>query len=150
MTEKIRSYSCNEKTGAYQMTQDICDKFVAYPIFHGDTQTVDVHARTDHEGMLEMRLEKNLAKISRTRDSSDIITRLYVEGEYGDLGYIGIDDVNPTGLNFITNFDYYREIGALTQEQDDAITAYLTQTATARSEIMTQTALNETAITTMQ
>ena len=111
-TEKVRTYNCNEKTGAYQMIQDLCDKFVAYPVFHGDTQTVDLLARARHDGMLEMTLDKNLTQISRTRDSSDIITRLYVEGEYGDLGYVGIDDVNPTGLNFLMDFGYYREIGA--------------------------------------
>lgn len=97
VTEKVRTYNCSEKTGAYQMIQDICDKFVAYPVFHGDTMTVDLLARANHVGMLEMMLDKNLAQMTRTRDSSDLITRLYVQGEYGDLGYIGIDDVNPTG-----------------------------------------------------
>lgn len=115
-TEKVRTYLCNTKTGAYQMIQDLCDKFLAYPIFHGDTMTVDLRARSDHTGMLEMSLDKNLAQMSRTRDSSDIITRLYVEGEYGDLGYIGIDDIDteekPKGLSYLLNFDYYRSIGA--------------------------------------
>ena len=97
VTEKVRTYNCSEKTGAYQMIQDLCDKFVAYPVFHGDTMTVDLLARANHVGMLEMMLDKNLAQMTRARDSSDLITRLYVQGEYGDLGYIGIDDVNPTG-----------------------------------------------------
>ena len=100
--------------------------------------------------MLEMSLDKNLAQMSRTRDSSDIITRLYVEGEYGDLGYIGIDDVNPTGLNFLLNFDYYRSIGALSAEQEQALTNYLTGLPSIKSLIMSTTALMESAITTLQ
>ena len=45
-------------------------------------------------------------------------TRLYVEGEYGDNGYVGIDDVNPTGLPFLLNFDYYRELGVFTEKHE--------------------------------
>lgn len=150
VTEKVRTYNCNEKTGAYKMIQDMCNKFVAYPVFHGDTQTVDLLARANHVGMLEMRLDKNLTKLSRKRDSGDLVTRLYVEGEYGDLGYVGIDDVNPTGLSFLLNFDYYREIGALTAEQETAITTYLTNTASVRSSIKTLSAQNEANITSLQ
>ena len=147
VTEKVRTYTCNEKTGAYKMIQDMCQKFVAYPVFHGDTQTVDLLARANHVGMLEMRLDKNLTKLTRKRDSGDLITRLYVEGEYGDLGYVGIDDVNPTGLPFLLNFDYYRSIGALSPEQETAITTYVTQTASTRATIRTLAAQNEADIT---
>lgn len=132
------------------MIQGICDKFVAYPVFHGDTMTVDIWPRTHHVGMLEMRLDKNLASMSRTRDSSDIITRLFVEGEYGDLGYVGIDDVNPTGLNYLLNFDYYRSIGALTQAQENAINTYIHEMPDIRQAIMEMTAENEAAITQLQ
>lgn len=149
-TEKIRTYNCSAKTGAYKMIQDLCDKFVAYPVFHGDTMTVDLLARSNHVGMLEMRLDKNLSKMSRTRDSSDIITRLYVEGEYGDLGYVGIDDVNPTGLNYLLNFDYYRSIGALTQAQETALSTYLNTVPEIRTQISTKTATNEANITQLQ
>ncbi len=47
--------------------------------------------------------------MDRKEDAADVITRLYIEGEYGDNGYVGIDGVNPTGLPFLLNFDYYRE-----------------------------------------
>lgn len=131
------------------MIQDLCDKFTAYPVFHGDTYTVDLLNRANHIGMLEMRLEKNLVKLARKLDSSDIITRLYVKGEYGDLGYVGIDDVNPTGLNFLLNFDYYREIGALTAEQEAAILEYVRVVAGYKGDIESDTARNETNITTL-
>lgn len=149
-TEMVRTYICNQKTGAYKMIQDLCDKFVAYPVFHGDTYTVDLLARKDHVGMLEMRLDKNLVKMSRKRDSNDLITRLNVEGEYGDLGYVGIDDVNPTGLPFLLNFDYYREIGALTPEQEAAIVDYTETAGVVRRNIRTLSAQNEANITQLQ
>ena len=148
-TEKVRTYICGEKTGSYQMIQDLCDKFCAYPVFHGDTQTVDLLARKRHDGMMEMRLDKNLTNMARKQDSSDIITRLYVEGEYGDLGYVGIDDVNPTGLNYLMDFSYFREIGALTAEQEATITSYTQTAGTLRQQIRTLAAENEAKITSL-
>ena len=154
VTEKVRTYNCSAKTGAYTMIQDLCDKFVAYPIFYGDTMTVDLRARSYHDGMLELRLDKNLAKLSRERDSSDLITRLYVEGEYGDLGYVGIDDIitpeKPKGVNYIMNFDYYKEIGALSPEQEAAIPTYLTTVSTLRQAIMSAGGTTEPEITELQ
>ena len=76
------------------MIDEICDIFVAFPTYHGDTKTVEIHARADKSGLLELNFGKNSDNIQRTSNSSDIITRLYVEGEYGDYGYVGIDDVN--------------------------------------------------------
>lgn len=145
--EKIRTYTCSEGTGTYTMIQELCDKFCAYPVFHGDTNTVDILNRENHVGMLEMTLQKNLSKLSRTLDSSDLITRLYVKGEYGDLGYVGIDDVNPTGLNFLLNFDYYREIGALTSAQEAALSTYISTMGTLKTQIETLGATNQTNIT---
>lgn len=140
-TEKVRTYNCSTKTGTYQMIQDLCDKFYAYPVYYFDdgVLTVDLLARARHDGLLEMRLDKNLSKISRKRDSSDIITRLYVEGEYGDLGYVGIDDIDtvykPAGLNCLIDFSYYDEIGALTNEQRQAIEDYKTNVGALRQQI---------------
>ena len=35
VTEKIRSYSCDTKTGAYTMISEICELFKARPVFNG-------------------------------------------------------------------------------------------------------------------
>ena len=124
-TEKVRSFSCDEKTGAYNMVTGICDLFMAYPTFHGSTKTVDIHAKSNKTGNMEINYGKNTDSLRRTPNSSDIVTRLYVEGEYSDFGYVGIDDVNPTGLNYLLNFDYYKEQGAFTQEHQNALDAYI-------------------------
>ena len=60
------------------------------------------------------------------KDSSKIITRMYVEGEYAEDGYVGIDSVNPTGLTYIMNFDYYKDIGLFTAEHEAALEEYET------------------------
>ena len=90
--EKVRTYTCNENTGTYNMVQGICEKFTAYPVFHGDTYTVDILNRANHGRTLEMRLDKNLAKMARKRESEDIVTRMYVRGAIDDLGYVGIEE----------------------------------------------------------
>ena len=61
-----------------------------------------------------------MTAIDRKEDAADVVTRLYVEGEYGDNCYVGIDDVNPTGLPFLLNFDYYRELVVFTEEHEEA------------------------------
>ena len=109
VTEKIRSLKTETKRGAYLLISDICKLFSAYPVYHGDSRTVDVISLNRHENLLELNFGKNLTAIDRKEDADNIVTRLYVEGEYADSGYVGIDSVNPTGLPFLLNFDYYRE-----------------------------------------
>lgn len=126
-TEKIRSYQCNTKTGAYNMVSGICTLFKARPVFRYDgvTRSVEIHANQDAEGFMELNFGKNMDKIVRKLDGSNIVTRLYVEGEYGDFGYVGIDSVNPTHLPFIFNFDYYKEIGLFTSAHQTALDDYV-------------------------
>lgn len=78
-----------------------------------------------HDGE-EVGTAYGVTAISSELDSTDIITRLYVEGEYADDGYVGIDDVNPTGLSYLLNFDYYKEVGLFTERHQAALDTYLT------------------------
>lgn len=41
-TEKIRTLKAEAKRGAYLLISDICELFSGYPVFHGDTRTVDI------------------------------------------------------------------------------------------------------------
>lgn len=75
--------------------------------------------------MWEMEVGRNLTAITKSMDSSAIVTRLYVEGDYDTNEYVGIDDVNPTGLNFLVNFDYYKEIGLFTGKHQEALDKYI-------------------------
>lgn len=123
-TVKIRSLSSNGKKGSYQLISDICDLFNAYPVYHGDTKTVDIRALSNKLPIRELYVGKNLDTLTVESNSDNIVTRLYVEGQYTDNGYVGIDDINPTGLPFLLNFDYYIENGLLSAEQQAAIETY--------------------------
>lgn len=129
VTEKIRSLKSDGKKGAYSLISSLCDLFKAYPIYHGDTKTVELRAMSHKTQERELLLGKNMTSLGVDDSSEALITRLYVEGEYGDYGYVGIDDVNPTGLSYLLNFDYYREIGLFTQTHETALTTYLSDMA---------------------
>lgn len=136
--EKKRSLSSESKVGSYQLINELCGLFNAYPVFHGDTKTVDLHALSDRNFVetRELYIGKNLDSLSVEYDSESIVTRLYVEGEYGDYGYVGIDDVNPTGLSYLLNFDYYKELGVFTDEHQKALDDYLKYMKEATAKIM--------------
>lgn len=124
-TAKVRSMSTNGKRGAYLLIQDICKLFHARPVFHGDTRIVDIHALEARDGLLELNYGKNIKSLERKENSENIVTRLYVEGEYGDYGYVGIDEVNPTGLSFLLDFSYYRQLGSFSDAHQAALDQYL-------------------------
>ena len=125
LTEKVRSLKSENKRGAYMLISDICKLFNARPIFDGDDKSVSIVSLNRYDSMMELNFGKNLTSIERKEDTANIVTRLYVEGEYGDHGYVGIDDVNPTGLPYLLNFDYFRELGLFTVEHEQALADYL-------------------------
>lgn len=136
VTEKIRSISSEGKKGAYQLVADICNLFNAYPIYHGATKTVDIRAMDNRLPLKEMFIGKNLDSLTVESNSNNIVTRLYVEGEYGDDGYVGIDDVNEglEGLPFLLNFDYYRQIGLFNAAHEQALETYITDIKAVKAE----------------
>ena len=135
VTEKIRSLNSNGKQGALGLITTVCNLFMAYPIYDTDNKTVALYNFNNRDMVIEGTVGVNLESLDVDYDSSDICTRLYVEGEYGDDGYIGIDDVNPTGLSYIMNFDYYREIGTFTAEHETALSTYISDVGTCKTQI---------------
>lgn len=126
-TEKVRSLKSDGKSGAYQLITDICNLFNAYPVFDGNSKTVSIYALNNKGNLYEMTIGKDIESLTVSYNSDDIITRLYVEGEYGDDGYVGIDDVNPTGLTYLMNFDYYKKIGLFTDDHQEALDLYYSE-----------------------
>lgn len=133
--EKVRTLKSSGKSGAYKLIADACNLFNAYPTYDSENKTVSIHALNNKKELREMTMGKDLNSLAVEVDSTDIITRLYVEGEYGDYGYVGIDDVNPTGLTYLLNFDYYRSIGVFTAAHEAALTTYLGSVKTAIDNI---------------
>ena len=133
--ERVRSMKCDGKKGALGLITTACNLFQCRPEFDTDQMKVNIYSLNNRKQILEAEVGKNLNTLSVNFDSSDICTRLYVEGEYGDYGYVGIDDVNPTGLSYLFNFDYYRSIGVFKQAHETALTTYLTNISSIKSQI---------------
>ena len=148
-TEKRRSISSDGKKGAYQLITEICNLFNAYPVFNGDVKKIDFRSLNHKLPQWEMTVGKNLNTLSVELDSDSIVTRLYVEGEYGDNGYVGIDDVNPTGLTYLLNFDYYKQTGLFTdlhQQSQDKYLATMSVVNKEIKELAAEKAKNENAL----
>ena len=123
--EKVRSFSSDGKEGALQLVTNICTLFNAYPIFDGNTKTITVKALNNKGDIREMYIGKDLTALEVKHDSTSLITRMYVEGSYGDGEFITIDSVNPTGLSYIMDFSYYKELGLFTAEHQAALDKYI-------------------------
>lgn len=144
VTEKVRSLKDNSKAGAYQLITKMCGLFNAYPSYNGD-KTVDFFSLNDSDTEWEFVVGENLDSVSVKTDTNSIVTRLYVEGEYGDYGYVGIDDVeaNTSGLSYILNFDYYKQLGMFTAEHQAILDQYIQDVQEIKGRITSaQTNLN--------
>ena len=146
-TVKVRSLSSDGKQGALGLITTACNLFQARPIFDTDNMKVIVKAMRNRDQVIEGQVGRNLTALTVREDSSNISTRVYIEGEYGDYGFVGIDDVkvdaqgNPDetgtewGLPFLLNFDYYRKIGVFKQTHEAALATYLTNIRAKKAEI---------------
>lgn len=135
-TEKIRTLRSDGKIGAYQLIQNICDLFCGYPEFDGDKKEVSLRCLKRRNAQAELMVGKNISSIDQTPDSTNIVTRLYVEGEYTEDGYVGIDSANPTGLPFLLNFDYYKSIGVFKEKHQAALDLYVHDLSEVRKQII--------------
>lgn len=105
---KRRSLKASAKSGAFKLISMMCDLFDAKPIYHGDTQTVDIVPInpfsapidgslpdvTKADGVIELQYSSNIKNVTRTLNSENLVTKLYAYGSYGDntYGYCGIDE----------------------------------------------------------
>lgn len=154
VTEKIRTLTSGGKEGAYQLINKVCELFNARPVFHGMTKKVDLVAFAPYitkdeeeypaihnpDSLIELNYSKAMSGITRNLNTENLITRMYVEGDFGDDGYVGIEDVNPTGMNFILNFDYFKANGLFTDAHQDIVDQYLIDLKALREQAQTDTA----------
>ena len=126
-TEKIRSFGSDGKSGVLALIKDICNLFHAYPVYHSDSHTVCIYPTEALNPQIEMTMGKDLESLSVEYNSDDIVTRLYVEGEYAEHDYVGIDDLNEQlpGLSYLLNFDYFKELGLFTATHQQALDDYI-------------------------
>lgn len=143
--EKVRSLKDNSHAGAYSLVSKMCGLFNAYPRYNGNTKTVDFFALDLNNKEWEFVVGNNLDSMTVKHDTSSIVTRLYVEGEYGDFGYVGIEnaEANTSKLNCIMNFDYYRDLGLFTADHQTAVLNYMSDAKNTKEQISSyQASLN--------
>lgn len=122
--EMVRSASKEAGASAYDNLKSIASLFDGSLVFDGYAKTVSLVKLIGKKSNVCFRVGKNMKSIKRTRNTTDIITRLYVIDQTSENGYIGIEEVNPLGTSFILDFDYYKEAGLLSQAQLEAIDTY--------------------------
>lgn len=153
--EKERIISA-ENSNRYNITQTIAENFEVFCIYEYkcDLRGQFIKTYTDENenvwtgrkvvfynraikrnNPLIFTYEKNLESISRTSDTTDLYTKLYVppiDDTIMDGGQISIaeTDMNPLYDDFILNFDYLYDIGSITEYQKDYIKTYKLQLRT--------------------
>lgn len=106
-TVKVRSLKANAKTGAFALISKMCELFEAKPIYHTNERTIDIIPmnpfaqpadgslpEVTHSKVIELCYPTNLKTVTRTQNTSNLITKLYAYGSYGDadLGYCGLEN----------------------------------------------------------
>ena len=119
LREKYRSVGKDAGTSAFQELMDLEEVFGGRVVFHGTDKTVDYVRLIGRDTKFAFKPNYNAKSIKRTRSSNDFITRLYVINQETESGYIGIEDVNPLGTNFLMNLSHfnleYEKLEALSQ-----------------------------------
>ena len=124
-----------ERSNIFSIIQDLCETFEIWAYFqytYSDegkiterkilfkTESVDENIKFDFS------YGKNLKSCSRSSNSNDLITKLHVTNVDsgmidGNILSIQQSTANPTGENYIYNFDYFYKIGMLTRESEKGI-----------------------------
>lgn len=143
---KIRTLN-GEKSNRFNLTQELSKVFEIYPIYYTEheengkviTDLVEENGKqykkmrkkvfyiTEKgvENKLGFKYTKNLSNISRTFDSKEIVTKLYVEDVDSELSKTGLCSIktaedNPSKDSYIIDFSYYIMRGLLNKETTEA------------------------------
>lgn len=118
---KVRSISAKE-SNRFNLLQEICEKFECWMelhVEHDDIGAVKPNSKkvvfkeyVGQENDAGFRYGINLKSIQRTLDSNQITTKLIVKSNTNEFGKNGFCTIaraseNPTGENFLLDFDYY-------------------------------------------
>lgn len=136
---KIRTLN-GEKSNRFNLTQELSGVFEVYPVYYIEHEEngkivkdsegkmikkVFYITEKGMENKLGFRYEKNLSNISRTFDSKQIVTKLYVEDVDSELSKTGLCSIktaedNPSKDSYIIDFSYYTLKGLLDKSKTDA------------------------------
>ena len=150
LQEKARYINSDKGTNKYNITQTIAETFGVFCTYEYKSAANGEFIKTyiDEKGRnmtgrtavfynraiktdepFVMDYQKNLQSISRTCDSSEIYTKLFVDSIQSETmtdGYITIanTEANPLMDEFILNFDYLYSKGSITEYQKNFVEEY--------------------------
>lgn len=115
-----------EHSNLYNITQTIAETYQVFCRYeYGHDENYHITSKTivffndlsrDKEKLISLSYPHSSQSITRETDSTDIVTKLYVT--YNDeTDNIIMSTANKTGEDYILNFDYMHDIGAITEEQ---------------------------------
>lgn len=164
LQEKARLVDCAE-SNRYNITQDIAETFGIFCVYEyacdnrgqfiksgiidlgsgkycatTGRKAVFYNKAIKTDNPLHFTYQHNLQTVSRTLDSSELYTKLYVspiESNTMDTGYVNIADAesNPLMDDFLLNFDYLYSIGSINDFQKKTIEEYKVSLHTINKEI---------------
>lgn len=148
LEEKSRLVEASN-SNKYNITQSIAETFGIFCVYEYKTDSAGRFIKTytedginktgrcavfynkaiKQDNPLNLTYQHNLQSFSRTADTSELYTKLYVsaiDSDNMDTGYISIADAdsNPLRDDFILNFDYLYSVGSITDLQKQQIEQY--------------------------
>lgn len=136
---RIRTLN-GEKSNRFNLIQETSKVFEVYPNFYIDHDINTGKINKDKDGTyikrvfymtekgmenkIGFRYEKNLKDISRSIDSNNIVTKLYVEDVDSELSDTGLCSIklaedNPSKDSFLIDFSYYEMKGLMDKESTE-------------------------------
>lgn len=109
---KLRGMESVEDT-PFNILLNIAEKYEGILRFNSVPRTVDLlNMEESNNPVLDLRLSKNLTSVEIEYDTSEMITRMYCFGGQTDDGTdLTIMSVNPTGMAYIENYTYFKDLG---------------------------------------
>ena len=102
------------------ITETIAEQFCCVPIFDRKNKLINLYDIDGFGNDLKLVLSKDnyLKSLEKTYNSSDIVTRLILEGNEEKCI---VEEATPTGLNYIENYSYFIENGEMSKELTRAL-----------------------------
>ena len=105
------------------LNSTLAKQYNCITVFDDENGLVNLYAIDNFGDDLKIFLsyDNYLKELSRTDNSSDIVTKLKL---IGNEEKCHIEDANPTGLNYIENYSYFIESGDMSNELITALNTY--------------------------
>ena len=130
--EKQRSINLKE-SNIYNLTQNIAKTFEVFcryeykydSNYHIISREIIYYNNfiKEQEGSIDLTYPYQTTQITREMDSTDLITKMFVQDQSSDNGILSIMNVeaNRSREDYILNFDYLYKLGAITEEQYEEV-----------------------------